>query len=67
MVAPCAAAVPPDQIPDDPFHDSRLKFVGLALLLGGLATCALIGLIYVGSLYGTPSWSASSFPAPIAY
>jgi hypothetical protein len=66
-VSPRAATVPPDQIPDDPFHDSRLKFVGLALFLGTLATLVVLIGIYFGSLYGAPSWSAASFPPPIVH
>jgi len=66
-VSPRAAFVPADQIPDDPFHDSRLKFVGLAILLLSLATVAALVAIYFGSLYGAPSWSAGSFPSPIAH
>ena len=67
VVAPRAATVPLDQIPDDPFHDAKLKFVGLALFLGTVATVLLLIAIYFGSLYGAPSWSAASFPPPIVY
>ena len=66
-VSPRAATVPPDQIPDDPFHDSRLKFVSIALFLLTIGTVAAFVAIYFGSLYGYPSWSAGSFPAPIAH
>ena len=66
-VSPRAATVPADQIPDDPFHDSRLKFVGLVLFLFSVATVAALVAIYFGSLYGDPSWSAGSVPPPIAH
>jgi hypothetical protein len=66
-VSPRAATIPADQIPDDPFHDSRLKFVGLALFLGTVATLLLLAAIYFGSLYGAPSWSAGSVPPPIVH
>lgn len=66
-VAPRAATVPDALIPEDPFHDIRLKFVGLALFLGFAATALLLIAIYFGSLYGVPSWSAGSFPPPIAH
>jgi hypothetical protein len=66
-VSPRAAFVPADQIPDDPFHDSRLKFVGLAIFLLTVATVAGLVAIYFGALYGTPSWSAGSVPLPIAH
>ena len=62
-----AATVPPDQIPDDPFHDSRLKFVGLALFVGTLAMLVVLIGIYFGSLYGAPSWSAASVPPPLVH
>ena len=67
IVSPRASRVPADQIPEDPFHDWQLKFVGLALFLGTVATVVLIIAIYFGSLYGSPSWSAGSFPPPIAH
>ena len=66
-VSPRAVLVPQDQIPDDPFHDWQLKFVGLALFIGTIATVVLLVAIYFGSLYGTPSWSAGSFPPPVAH
>ena len=62
-----AATVPAAQIPDDPFHDSHLKFVGIALFLFTVATLVALVAIYFGSLYGAPSWSAGSFPPPIAH
>jgi len=62
-----AATVPANRIPDDPFHDTRLKFVGLALFVLSVATIAALVAIYFGSLYGAPSWSAGSFPPPIAH
>jgi len=66
-VSPRAAAIPADQIPDDPFHDGSLKFVGLALFVGSLATVILLIAIHAGSLYGAPSWSAASIPPPIVH
>jgi hypothetical protein len=66
-ISPRAATVPAAQIPDDPFHDSRLKFVGIALFVFSVATVAVLVAIYFGSLYGAPSWSAASFPPPIAH
>lgn len=66
-VSPRAATVPAAQIPDDPFHDSRLKFVGIALFVFSIATVAVLVAIYFGSLYGAPSWSAGSVPPPIAH
>ena len=62
-----AAAVPAHRIPDDPFHDTRLKFVGIALFVFSVATIAALVAIYFGSLYGAPSWSAASVPPPIAH
>ena len=67
VVAPAAATIPDEIVPDDPFHDPRLKYVGLLLLLTVLAGPAVLGAIYVGSSYGTPSWSAASVPPPISH
>jgi hypothetical protein len=64
-VAPAAELIPDDQIPDDPFHDARLKYVGLLLLLSILAGPVVLCAIFLGSSYGSPSWSAASVPPPI--
>ena len=66
-VAPAAQIIHDDQIPDDPFHDTRLKFVGLLLLLSILAGPVVLGAIFLGSSYGAPSWSAASVPPPIVH
>jgi len=66
-VAPCSATVPDESIPNDAFHDARMKWVALALVIMVLAGFPVMTAIYVGSLYGTPSWSAASIPPPIAH
>jgi hypothetical protein len=52
---------------DDPFHDPLLKGVGVAFIVLALVVLALTGLLIWGVQYGTPPWSANSFPPPIVH
>lgn len=66
-IAPAAATIPDEAIPDDPFHDAKMKWVGLLLVVTLLAGVFVLGAVYFGSSYGVPSWSAASVPPPIAH
>ena len=52
---------------DDPFHDPLLIGIGMVFVLVVLVIAALAGLLYWGTMYDVPSWSANSFPPPIAH
>jgi hypothetical protein len=51
----------------DVFHDPVVLGIGIAFVIATLVILAMGGLYYWGVLYGTPSWSNHSFPAPIVY
>ena len=52
---------------NDAFHDPVVLGIGITVVIVTLVILALGGLYYWGVLYGTPSWSNHSFPAPIVY
>jgi hypothetical protein len=52
---------------DDPFHDPLLIGIGVMFIVVTVVILALGGLYYWGALYGSPSWSANSFPPPIPH
>ena len=52
---------------NDAFHDPVVLGIGIAVVIVTLVILATGGLYYWGVLYGTPSWSNHSFPAPIVY
>jgi len=51
----------------DAFHDPVVLGIGIAFVIVTLVILAMGGLYYWGALYGTPSWSNHSFPAPLVY
>jgi hypothetical protein len=63
---PGSERVDPDAA-NDPFHDPVMLGIGIAVVVVTLAIMAMGGLYYWGVLYGTPSWSAHSFPPPVVY
>jgi hypothetical protein len=52
---------------NDPFHDPLILGIGIAIVAITLMMLATGGVYYWGTLYGAPSWGASSFPPPVAY
>jgi len=66
-VAPRAASIPEYLVPDDPFHDRKMKWVWISIALMLVAGVFVLSAIYLGSSYGAPSWSAASVPAPISH
>jgi len=52
---------------NDPFHDPVVLGIGITFVIVTLVILAMGGLYYWGVLYGTPSWSNHSFPAPVVY
>jgi hypothetical protein len=62
-----AATIPDSLIPEDPFHDRRLKWVWVSFAVMLLAGVVVLSAVYLGSAYGVPSWSAASVPAPVSH
>lgn len=46
-VAPRAALIPDELIPDDPFHDAKLKWVWLSLVLMAVAGVFVLSGVYL--------------------
>lgn len=67
VVAPASATIPDELIPEDPFHDPRMKYIGILLSVMLLAGVFVMTAIYFGSMYGAPSWSSASVPPAIAH
>jgi len=51
----------------DAFRDPVVIGIGVTVVIVTLVIVAMGGLYYWGVLYGTPSWSNHSFPAPVVY